>query len=118
MSFDITESPRPFCFVYTNCLASSKEARWAYATFLDGCYLLSHQFLVSPIGADTVQGIWCSGGLAGGGERASLAGQRPQTLWHVVQGVCVQGEDTAASLIHMAIIPAAEAMSSVVKGLT
>ena len=58
---------------------------------------------LSPAGADTVQGIWCSGGLAGGGECASLAGQRPQTLWHVVQGVCVQGEDTAALLIHMAI---------------
>ena len=31
----------------TNCLASFKEARWAYTAFLDGCYLLTHQFLVS-----------------------------------------------------------------------
>ena len=55
---------------------------------------------LSPAGADTVQGIWCSGGPAGGREYPSLARQRAQTLWHVVQGVCVQGKDTAALLTH------------------
>ena len=61
-----------------------------------------HQLIpcLSPAGADTVQGIWCSGGPAGDREYPSLAGQRAQTLWHVVQGVCVQGEDTAPLLTH------------------
>ena len=47
---------------------------------------------VSLAGADTVQGVWCCGGPSGGGQCVSLAAARPQTLWHAVQRVRLQGE--------------------------